>query len=109
MTTMITVRKLGVIGMVLLTLMVTACTRTAITPAKGVVTGQVLACSLVRQIEVPLYSGRTLVALEKVRPNGNYRFSVAPGSYQITGWWGSTTVTVRAAHTLIFNFPGYCQ
>ena len=77
----------------------------------GVVTGVASVChgprvpaGEVLHGKVSLYSGSILLASESVRSGAKYRFSVIPGSYRLTGWWGSRTVTIRAGHIVVANF-----
>lgn len=77
----------------------------------GVVTGVTYACQglalpsgEVLHVKVGLYSGPSLVASETVRSGAKYRFSVPPGSYRVTGWWGSKGVAVRAGHRVTADF-----
>ena len=81
----------------------------------GVVTGIVQACegALVKSgtiphVRVSLYSGSKRIATEMVRSGAKYRFSVSPGAYRLTGWWGSKAVTVRAGCIVTDNFLSPC-
>jgi hypothetical protein len=108
-----TMRKLGVAAMMGLALSFAACTSN--TPTPGVVTGTAQACAgsapgelAPSHVKVQLYSGSTLVASETVPAGSDYRFSVAPGSYQVEGWWGSKAVVVRAGHVVTRNILNMC-
>lgn len=108
-------RKLVVVAMVVMTLMLTACT-TSTAKSTGVVTGVAYACQglalppgEVLHVKVSLYSGPSLVASETVRSGAKYRFAVSPGSYRVTGWWGSKGVLVQAGRTVNASFPDYCK
>ena len=83
----------------------------------GVVTGVVQACVgvavpageiLRMKVKVSLYSGSKRVASETVVWGTKYRFSVSPGTYRVTGWWGSKGVTVRAGRAVTDNFWNAC-
>jgi photosystem II stability/assembly factor-like uncharacterized protein len=81
----------------------------------GVVTGVVQACEGVQvpageilHVKVSLYSGSKRVASETVVSGTKYRFSVSPGTYRLTGWWGSKGVRVRAGRIATANFMNYC-
>jgi len=54
-------------------------------------------------------SGPSLAASETVRSGAKYRFSVSPGSYRVTGWWGTKGVTVRAGHRVTADFFDACD
>jgi len=91
-------------------------TRTTPKPT-GIVTGVVQACEGVAvtageirhvKVKVSLYSGSKRVASETVVWGTKYRFSVSPGTYRLTGWWGSKGVTVRAGRTVTDNFWNLC-
>ena len=92
------------------------CTTSAAKPT-GVVTGVVQACEgvavpageiLRMKVKVSLYSGSKRVASETVVWGTKYRFSVSPGTYRLTGWWGSKGVTVQAGHIVTVNFWNPC-
>jgi hypothetical protein len=81
----------------------------------GIVTGVVQACAGVQvpageiiHVKVSLYSGSKRVASETVVSGTKYRFSVSPGTYRLTGWWGSKGVTVRAGRSVTVNFWNPC-
>ena len=83
-------------------------------PTVGVVTGLAEPCTgpptyQPSRVKVQLHSGLTLVASQTVRSGASYRFSVVPGSYRLTGWWGSEDVTVRVGHTVTANFLDTCD
>lgn len=108
-------RKLVVVAMVVMTLMLTACTTSTAKPT-GVVTGVAYACQGlvlppgdVLHVRLSLYSGPSLVASETVRSGAKYRFSVPPGSCRVTGWWGSKSVTVRAGQRVTADFFDSCD
>jgi hypothetical protein len=78
-----------------------ACTSATAKPT-GVVTGVVYACEAVHvrageifHVKVSLYSGSKRVDSETVRSAIKFRFSVTPGEYRVTGWWGSKEVNVH--------------
>lgn len=80
----------------------------------GGVTGLAGACvnqfppnDLPSQVMVLLYSGPILVESSLVRSGARYRFSVAPGAYDVAGWWGRRAVTVRAGRVATANFVNY--
>ena len=109
------VRKLGMIAMVVMALMLTACTTSAVSPPKGVVTGIADACTgpyippgRILPARVQLFSGTTLVASVLVRSGKTYRFTVVPGRYVLKGWWRPRDVTVRAGRVARANFPDDC-
>jgi hypothetical protein len=60
------------------------------------------------KVKVSLYSGSKRVASETVVWGTKYRFSVSPGTYRLTGWWGSKRVTVQAGHIVIVSFWNPC-
>lgn len=129
------VGKFGAVAMLALALSVAACTSTSSTSpttstrpsstslrttstAKrpvGVVTGTAEPCTGPPSLPIPhvvkirLYFGKTLVASQTVRAGARYRFSVAPGRYEVTGWWGSEAVVVRAGRVVIFNIEDWCM
>ena len=114
MCAMIPARNLVVVAMVVIVLSLAACTTSTAKPT-GVVTGVAYACQGlvlppddVLHLRVSLYSGPSLVASETVRSGAKYRFSVPPGPYRVTGWWGSKGVTVRAGHRVTANFFDIC-
>ena len=81
----------------------------------GVVTGVVQVCEGVQvpageilHVKVSLYSGSRRVASETVVSGAKYPFSVSPGTYRLTGWWGSKGVRVRAGRIATANFMNYC-
>jgi CubicO group peptidase (beta-lactamase class C family) len=37
-----------------------------------------------------------------------YRFSVNPGAYRVTGWWGSRGVIIRARHVVSVDLWNVC-
>ena len=103
-------RKLVAVAMVVVTLMLGACTTSTAKPI-GVVTGIAYACQGlalppgdVLHVKVSLYSGPSLAASETVRSGSQYRFSVTPGTYRVTGWWGSKGVAVRAGYRVTADF-----
>ena len=107
-------RKFVVVAMVAMTVALAGCTTSAAGPT-GVVTGVAYACQGlalppgdVLHVKVGLYSGPSLVASETVRSGAKYRFSVTPGSYRVTGWWGSKGVLVRAGNTTFTNLQNGC-
>jgi len=100
--------------MVVTALTLGACVRSIARPT-GVVTGIVDACQGLAlptgeslPVKVSFYSGSGLVASETVRSGAKYRLSVTPGSYRVTGWWGSRLVIVRARHTVSTDFWNVC-
>jgi predicted small secreted protein len=106
-------RKLVVVKMVVMTLMLTACTTSTVKPT-GVVTGLTAECTArAVPVKVSLYSGRTLVASTTVRAGTSYKLSAAAGAYTVeglgevirSGEWTWPSVTVRAGRTVIFNSP----
>ena len=106
-------RKLVVVEMVVMTLMLTACTTSTVKPT-GVVTGLTVECTArAFPVKVSLYSGRTLVASTTVRAGTSYKLSAAAGAYTVeglgevirSGEWTWPSVTVRAGRTVIFNSP----
>jgi hypothetical protein len=108
--------RLRAAAMVAIALTLAACTTSTVRPT-GVVAGVASACQgLALQageslpVEVSLYSGSSLIASETVRSGSKYRFSVTPGSYRVTGWWGSKGATVRAGRIAAANFmiPKMC-
>ena len=108
-------RKFVVVAMVAMTVALAGCTTSAAGPT-GVVTGVAYACQGlalppgdVLHVKVGLYSGPSLVASETVRSGAKYRFSVSPGSYRVTGWWGSKGVTVPADHRVTTDFFDTCD
>jgi curli biogenesis system outer membrane secretion channel CsgG len=108
------VRKLVAVAAVAMTVALAGCTTSAAGPT-GVVTGVAYACQglelppgEVLHVKVSLYSGPSLVASETVRSGAKYRFSVSPGSYRVTGWWGSKGVTVRVGRIVTANFWNFC-
>ena len=108
------VRKLGVIAMVAMTLTLAACTTSTVRPT-GVVTGVADACvgraippGEVLHVKVSLDSGSGVVASTTMRSGARYRFSVVPGEYRVTGWWGSRNVAVRAGRAVTANFGNVC-
>jgi hypothetical protein len=112
---MIPARNLVVVAMVVIVLSLAACT-TSTVKRTGVVTGVTYACQglalpsgEVFHVKVGLYSGPSLVASQTVRSGAKYRFSVPPGSYRVTGWWGSKGVTVRAGHRVTADFFDTCD
>jgi hypothetical protein len=83
-------------------------------PPVGGVTGLAVACvnqfppnDLPSRVMVLLYSGPILVESSLVRSGARYRFSVAPGAYDVAGWWGRRAVTVRAGLVATANFVNY--
>jgi len=88
-------------------------TRTTPKPT-GIVTGVAEVCEGVQveilhvKVKVSLYSGSKRVASETVVWGTKYRFSVSPGTYRLTGWWGSKGVTVQAGHIVTVNFWNPC-
>ncbi len=128
------VRKLGLVVMIVSAVTLGACsstpatspssssrpsstsraTTTTMKPAVGVVTGIVQPCTGLASfapshVKVQLYSSSTLVASDTVRADAKYRFSIAPGSYRLKGWWGFRTAVIRAGRTLTVNFPDLCK
>jgi len=102
--------RLGAVATAVLALSLAACT-TGTVRQTGVVTGVADPCEgaffptgEVLHVKVSLCSGSKAKASEKVRSGARYRFSVAPGAYQVTGWWGSKGVTVRAGQSVTANF-----
>ena len=92
-----------------------AASPTRTTPkSTGIVTGVAEVCEGVQveilhvKVKVSLYSGSKRVASETVVWGTKYRFSVSPGTYRLTGWWGSKGVTVRAGRTVTDNFWNLC-
>jgi len=88
-------------------------TRTTPKPT-GIVTGVAEVCEGVQveilhvKVKVSLYSRSKRVASETVVWGTKYRFSVSPGTYRLTGWWGSKGVTVQAGHIVTVNFWNPC-
>ena len=80
----------------------------------GIVTGVAEDCEAAQveilhvKVKVSLYSGSKRVASETVVWGTKYRFSVSPGRYRLTGWWGSKAVTVQAGHVVIVSFWNLC-
>jgi hypothetical protein len=80
----------------------------------GVVTGVAEDCEAAQvellhvKVKASLYSGSKRVASETVVWGTKYRFSVSPGTYRLTGWWGSKAVTVRAGHIVLVSFWNPC-
>ena len=112
---MIPARNLVVVAMVVIVLSLAACTTSTVKRTGGV-TGVTYACQglalpsgEVLHVKVGLYSGPSLVASQTVRSGAKYRFSVPPGSYRVTGWWGSKGVTVRAGHRVTADFFDTCD
>jgi CubicO group peptidase (beta-lactamase class C family) len=108
------VSELSVVALVVTALTLAACTTSTVKPI-GVVTGVAYACQGlalppgdVLHVKVGLYSGPRLVTSETVRSGAKYRFSVSPGVYRLTGWWGSKGVIVRAGNTAFANFSNAC-
>ncbi len=108
------VRKLGVIAMVVMALMLTACATSTVRPT-GVVTGVADACvghpvppGEILHVKVSIDSVSRVVASTTIRSGTRYRFSVVPGEYRVTGWWGSKSVAVRADRAVTANFPSDC-
>jgi curli biogenesis system outer membrane secretion channel CsgG len=106
--------RLGAIATVAMTVALAGCTTSAAGPT-GVVTGVAYACQglalppgEILHVRVSLYSGSSLVASETVRSGTKYRFSVSPGSYCVTGWWGFKGVTVRAGRIVTASFWNIC-
>ncbi len=106
-------RRLVVVAMVVMTMMLTACTTSAVKPT-GVVTGLTAECTArAFPVKVSLYSGRTPVASTTVRAGTSYKLSAAAGAYIVeglgevmrSGEWTWPSVTVRAGRTVIFNSP----
>jgi CubicO group peptidase (beta-lactamase class C family) len=100
---------------VTLILMLAGCTTSTAEPT-GIVTGLAFACSGLppfvtgrQEVRVRLYSGSRRVASETVVSGARYRFSVSPGLYRVTGWWGSRIVAARAGRTVTVNFMNYCK
>jgi hypothetical protein len=111
---MSTVRKLGVMVMVVLALTLAGCTTSAVRPT-GVVTGVADACEghpvppgEILHVKVSLDSGSSLVASTTIRSGARYRLSVVPGEYRVAGWLGSRSVAVRAGHVVTVNFENIC-
>ena len=111
---MSTVRKLGMAVMVGLTMTLAACTTSAVRPT-GVVTGVADACvghpvppDEVLHVKLSLDSRSTVVASTTIRSGARYRFSIVPGEYRVTGWWGSRSVAVRAGRAVTANFASDC-
>jgi hypothetical protein len=109
-----TVRKLGMAVMVVTALMLAGCTTSTVGPT-GVVTGVADACvgdvippGEVLHVKVSLDSGSNLVASTTVRSGARYRFSVVPGEYRLTGWWGSKSVAVRAGRAVTVKITNVC-
>jgi hypothetical protein len=109
------VHKLGAVAAVAMMLTLAACT-TSTAQATGVVTGVAYACQgialpagEVLHVKVSLYSASQLMTSETVRSGTEYRFVVKPGSYELTGWWGSRGVTVRANHRISGDFYDTCK
>jgi hypothetical protein len=81
----------------------------AVGPTPGVVTGLAIPCSgLAADVAIPdvtvrLYSGRTLRASQTVAGGTAYRFSVPPGPYDVTSWWGSDAVVVRPGRVVTLH------
>ncbi len=89
-------------------------TTAAGTPSVGVVTGIAEPCEgpvadRTVHVKVRLYSGSALVSTETVRAGAEYRFSVSPGPYLVTGWWGSKPVVVRAGRVVTFDVVDNCS
>jgi hypothetical protein len=61
------------------------------------------------RVNVSLDSGSSVVASATIRSGATYRFSVVPGDYRVTGWWGSRRVTVSAGRAVTVNFGNLCQ
>jgi hypothetical protein len=108
------VRKLGVIAMVAMTMTLAACTTSTVRPT-GTVTGIADACQglaispgEVLRVSVSLDSGSNVVASTTIRSGARYRFSVVPGEYRVTGWWGSQSVAVRAGHVVTAKIRNVC-
>jgi curli biogenesis system outer membrane secretion channel CsgG len=108
------ISRLGAIATVAMTVALAGCTTSAAGPT-GVVTGVAYACQglalppgEILHVRVSLYSGSSLVASETVRSGTKYRFSVSPGSYCVTGWWGFKGVTVRAGRIVTASFWNIC-
>ena len=84
-------------------------------PSTGVVTGVAEACEGIApagrtfHVKVSLYSASKPVASETVVSGSRYRFSVTPGTYQVKGWWGSRSETVRAGVVVTDNFMDICK
>jgi hypothetical protein len=107
------VRKLGVIAMVVLAMVLAACTTSTVRPT-GVVTGFADSCggpagSGSSHVKVRLYSGPSLVASETIRSGARYRFKVAPGSYRVNGPGAAPkVVAIRANYVVTDNIPDLC-
>ena len=109
------IHKRCIVATVLVALTFVACTTSTVKPP-GVVIGATYACSGLppfitgrQEVKVSLYSGSRRVASETMVSGTKYRFSVSPGSYRVTGWWGSRTVAIRAGRTDTANFMNYCK
>ena len=107
-------RKLSALVLVVLALALAGCTTSTAKPT-GVVTGFADACvglvpagSALPRVTVMLYSGPTVVASRTIESGAKYRFSVSPGSYCVTGWWGFKGVTVRAGRIVTASFWNIC-
>ncbi len=116
------VRKLAPLAMVVVTLMLTACTTSTVKPT-GVVTGFADACvglvpagSALPRVTVLLYSGSTVIASTTIKSGAKYRFSVTPGSYNVKAQQATPSfqyrpkvVVVSAGHSVTASFPDYCR
>lgn len=108
------IRKLGAVAMVVLAMVLAACTTSTVRPT-GVVTGVADACvghaippGEVLHVKVSLDSGSSVVATTTIRSGARYRFSVVPGAYRLTGWWGSRSVAVRAGQVVTAKIRNVC-
>ena len=111
--TMITVRKVGMAVMVVMTMtmMLAACT-TITMRSTGVVTGIADSCSgleFVPHVKVRLYSGPTLLASETIRTGSRYRFSVEPGAYRVRTAARSKSVVVKGGQAVTANLRITCR
>jgi hypothetical protein len=104
--------KTHFIVLVVVALMLAACTASTVRPT-GVVTGVADACGglitshVSPHVKVRLYSGPSLVASETIRSGATFRFSVAPGSYRVSGGPGEApkVVVIRAGGVVTDNIP----
>lgn len=99
---------------VILALTLAACTTSTVRPT-GVVTGFADACEAryvpvgeVLHVKVNLDSGSSVVASTTIRSGTSFRFSVVPGEYRVTGWWGTQSVTVRVAQVVTVKIRNVC-
>ena len=113
-------RKLRCMAIVVLALVLAACTTSALKPAKVVVTGLAYACEAgLRPVGTPLphanvllYSGPTLVASKTFPLDApyRYRFAVSPGAYDVKVQldrhqiYATRGVVLQAGRTVTANF-----